>query len=116
MPDRGGLPPDARQAEGHTIAGFAAWRGQPPAGLARTVAAALSRVRAGVAGGRNLSRRFGPGWCVALLDILVRGLVAHARFFDITHRFHVPPDSRPTGHDPAATSEGVPHDHHAPAT
>ncbi|GBQ58736.1 hypothetical protein AA16373_1349 [Komagataeibacter swingsii DSM 16373] len=51
-------------------------------------------MRARVATEANLSRRLDLGWSVAYLEILVRELVAHARFFDITHRFHVPPDSR----------------------
>ncbi|WP_153470051.1 hypothetical protein [Komagataeibacter medellinensis] len=43
----------------------------------------------------NLSIRLDLGWCVAYLKILVRELVAHARFFDTTYRFHVAPDPLP---------------------
>ncbi|WP_232275777.1 FUSC family protein [Komagataeibacter oboediens] len=109
MLDRGSLPPDARQAVERTVAGFAAWRGQPPAALAHRAADALACVRARVAGEGNLSRRLDLGWSVAYLEILVRELVAHARFFDITHRFHVPPDSRSIRPGiPAATPRNQP--------
>ncbi|GBQ17053.1 FUSC family protein [Komagataeibacter rhaeticus] len=84
------LPPALHRAVGDLLAAFAAWRGQPPVTLARMAATVLAQARAQAGREANLSTRLEMGWCAAYLEILARELVAHARFFDTTHRFHVP--------------------------
>ena len=89
---RAGLPPAVNVAVERTLAAFGAWRGDPPVELARIVAASLAQMRDAVEGEANLSRRLDLGWSVAYLEILARELHTNARFFDITRRFHLPPD------------------------
>ncbi|MCE2565113.1 FUSC family protein [Komagataeibacter sp. FNDCF1] len=96
---RRSLPPAIHQAMENTLAAFATWRGAPSASPARVAAGALVLVREQVMREGNLSMRLDLGWCVAYLEILVRELTAHARFFDITHRFHVPPGPLPARED-----------------
>ncbi|WP_130731180.1 FUSC family protein [Komagataeibacter xylinus] len=94
---RGSLPPAVVATVERTLAAFGAWKGGPPVELARIVAAALAQMRAAVDGEVNLSRRLDLGWSVAYLEILVRELHMNARFFDVTRRFHLPPDGAAKG-------------------